>query len=334
MEALSRLMRRAIELGLLRGFWVGRDAVFQLEISHLMFADDTLVLCYVNMSQIRYLRCVLIWFQVVSGLKMNVGKSVLVPVREVPEIETFADILSCRTGSFPISYLGLPLGAPSRCVGIWDPVVDRFERRLAVAESCSVIFCEVVEVKSLSFIWCDGIKDGRRICFGEDVWCGDVPLALAFPQLYKIASDRQAMVVNCYYLDNRRLIWDVRFRRFFQDWEIEKAIRFLELLYRQRIMEEDSDCWSWVANSQGRFEMRSFFRCLSFDHRVRFPWKSVWRSKALLKVAFFVWTLVLGRILTHDNLRMRSQVVFNRCYMCLRDEESMDHLLIHCSLAR
>ncbi|XP_059664285.1 uncharacterized protein LOC132310063 [Cornus florida] len=131
MEAFSRLMKKATELGLLRGFRVGRDAVSQSEISHLMFADDTLVLCDANVSQIRYLRCILIWFQVVSGLKVNVGKSVLVPVGEVPEIETFADILGCRTGSFPISYLGLPLGAPSRCGGIWDPVVDRFERRLA-----------------------------------------------------------------------------------------------------------------------------------------------------------------------------------------------------------
>ncbi|XP_059671156.1 uncharacterized protein LOC132316700 [Cornus florida] len=71
------------------------------------------------------------WFQVVSGLKVNVSKSVLVPVGDVPQIEVFAQILGCRTGSFPISYLGLPLGAPSRCVGSWDPIVDRFERRLA-----------------------------------------------------------------------------------------------------------------------------------------------------------------------------------------------------------
>ncbi|XP_059649996.1 uncharacterized protein LOC132295721 [Cornus florida] len=131
MEALSRLMSKATKLGSLRGSQVGRDVAPQLEVSHLMFADDTLVLCNANVSQLRYLRCVLIWFQVVSALKVNVGKSILVPVGEVPEIEFFADILGCRTGSFPISYLGMPLGAPSRCVGVWDPVVDRFEKRLA-----------------------------------------------------------------------------------------------------------------------------------------------------------------------------------------------------------
>ncbi|XP_059636152.1 uncharacterized protein LOC132278376 [Cornus florida] len=116
MEALSKLIQRAVDLGCLIGFRVGRDVASQLEISRLMFANDTLMLCDANAYQLRYLRCVLVWFQVVSGLKVNIRKNILMPVREVPEIEMFAQILGCRTGSFPISYLGLPLGAPSRCV--------------------------------------------------------------------------------------------------------------------------------------------------------------------------------------------------------------------------
>jgi hypothetical protein len=33
-----------------------------------------------------------------------------------------------------------------------------------------------------------------------------------------------------------------------------------------------------------------------------FPWKSIWRSKAPLRVAFFTLTVFLGKILTMDNL--------------------------------
>ncbi|XP_059658724.1 uncharacterized protein LOC132305055 [Cornus florida] len=64
MEALSRLMRRAVDLGFIRGF------------------------------------------RAVSA------------------------VLGCGISSFPISYLGLPLGSPSRRVRGWDPVVERFEKRL------------------------------------------------------------------------------------------------------------------------------------------------------------------------------------------------------------
>ncbi|XP_059625407.1 uncharacterized protein LOC132268594 [Cornus florida] len=129
MEALSRLMRRAVSLGLIRGFKIGLETVHQLEISHLLFADDTLVFCEADESQLRYLRCVLVCFQAVSGLRTNVGKSVLVPVGEVQEVNSLVAVLGCKTSSFPISYLGLPLGVSSRRVGCWYPVVERFERR-------------------------------------------------------------------------------------------------------------------------------------------------------------------------------------------------------------
>jgi hypothetical protein len=40
-----------------------------------------------------------------------------------------------------------------------------------------------------------------------------------------------------------------------------------------------------------------------------------------------------GKILTLDNLRKRQVVVINRCFMCKKDGESVDHLLLHCEVA-
>ncbi|XP_059650410.1 uncharacterized protein LOC132296212 [Cornus florida] len=75
-------------------------------------ADDTLVFCDADVSQLRYLRCILTCFQAVSGLKINVGKSVLVPVGEVSDISSLAAVLGCGVGVFPLLYMGLPLGSP------------------------------------------------------------------------------------------------------------------------------------------------------------------------------------------------------------------------------
>ena len=82
-----------------------------LQVTHLLFIDDTLVLCDADLGQILFPRLLLFWFEVVSGLKINIGKSELVPVGVVPNIGDMVDVLGCKQGSFPMKYLGLPLGA-------------------------------------------------------------------------------------------------------------------------------------------------------------------------------------------------------------------------------
>jgi hypothetical protein len=51
-------------------------------------------------------------------------------------------------------------------------------------------------------------------------------------------------------------------------------------------------------------------------------------------VAFFVWLVALGKILTLDNLKKKNMVLINSCGMCKMDEESIDHLLLHCECAQ
>lgn len=45
----------------------------------------------------------------ISGLKINVAKSELVPIGVVGDVKGLACILGCRVSSLPMKYLGLPL---------------------------------------------------------------------------------------------------------------------------------------------------------------------------------------------------------------------------------
>jgi len=51
-------------------------------------------------------------------------------------------------------------------------------------------------------------------------------------------------------------------------------------------------------------------------------------------MAFFAWTAALGKILTLDNLRKKRVIVIDRCCMCKMTGETVDHLLLHCEVAR
>ena len=41
-----------------------------------------------------------------------------------------ADALGCKQGSLPMKYLGLPLGAKWKDRAVWNPIIEKVERRL------------------------------------------------------------------------------------------------------------------------------------------------------------------------------------------------------------
>ena len=43
-------------------------------------------------------------FQAFTSLKVNVGKSEIVPIREENNLDALANILSCRVGNLPFAY--------------------------------------------------------------------------------------------------------------------------------------------------------------------------------------------------------------------------------------
>ena len=131
MDALGRMLDKAVLEGHLSGFSVGNLEGRSLAMSHLLFADDTLIFCEANLDQIMILHMILIWFEAVSGLKINLGKSEIVPVGVVQYIDLFLVVLGCKQGSLPMKYLGLPLGAKFKDKSIWNPILEKMERRLA-----------------------------------------------------------------------------------------------------------------------------------------------------------------------------------------------------------
>ncbi|XP_028099863.1 uncharacterized protein LOC114299345 [Camellia sinensis] len=130
-EALSRLLDKAMREGRLEGFVVGSLAGTLLEVSHLLYADDALIFYGAEVVHVGYLRCVLLCFEMISSLRVNLRKSELILVRTVARLPVMAAVLGCKVSILPVSYLGLPLGASFKAKGVWDGVVERVQRRLA-----------------------------------------------------------------------------------------------------------------------------------------------------------------------------------------------------------
>ncbi|WKA13278.1 hypothetical protein VitviT2T_030594 [Vitis vinifera] len=132
MEVFSYFLKRVVDGGFMSGCKVKGRNDKGVQISHLLFADDTLVFCQASQDQLTYLSWLFMWFEAVSRLRINLEKSELIPIGRVENIDDLALDFGCRVGSLPSTYLGLPLGAPFKSVSVWDGVEERFRKRLAM----------------------------------------------------------------------------------------------------------------------------------------------------------------------------------------------------------
>lgn len=125
-DVLSKMITKSEGMYIPR-FTIGKGSC---SISHLQFADDTMIFCDADERQLGYLRCILYCFEVVSGLKINFAKSEMFQIGEVSNIRDLAWILGCKIGFLPSLYLGLPLGASYKSKMVWGSVVYRISLRL------------------------------------------------------------------------------------------------------------------------------------------------------------------------------------------------------------
>lgn len=131
MEALSSILKKALEGGFIQGFLASGRGVGK-EVPHLLYFDDTLIFNDSNKEQLEALSWAFMWFEAISGLKINLDKSKLIPIGEISNIEHLASVLGCKVGSLPSTYWGLPLGVPFKSIHAGDAVEERFQRRLAL----------------------------------------------------------------------------------------------------------------------------------------------------------------------------------------------------------
>ncbi|XP_026438254.1 uncharacterized protein LOC113336795 [Papaver somniferum] len=128
-EVFNKLMNNAKSEGCLKGFYVKENG---MEVSHLQFADDTIVFLDAKVEEVQKLMEVLESFKAKTGLKVNLSKSAMMGIGVQQEcIQECAGLAGCAVGEFPISYLGIPIGAFTRLRSVWNVVIERMILKLA-----------------------------------------------------------------------------------------------------------------------------------------------------------------------------------------------------------
>jgi hypothetical protein len=102
----------------------------------VQYADDTILVLEADSAQLAVLKEALEDFSASSGLSINFHKSCMLPVNvSDEEVSRLAAEFGCIVGSFPFTYLGLPMGTTRPRMVDFMPLVDRLERRLTASST-------------------------------------------------------------------------------------------------------------------------------------------------------------------------------------------------------
>ena len=101
------------------------------DFSILQYADDTLIFMRADARELFFPKALLNSFAKSTGLMVNYGKSMMVPVNvDDAKLKILSRTLGCTKGSLPFTYLGLPLSLTRPTVADYWPLVLRCESRL------------------------------------------------------------------------------------------------------------------------------------------------------------------------------------------------------------
>ncbi|XP_071677232.1 uncharacterized protein [Lolium perenne] len=126
-EALAAILQAASRAGHIAGLV---PHLVEGGITHLQYADDTIIMLQPDALGLANLKFLLLCFENMSGLRINFHKSEVMVLGSTDlEQEAIANLLNCKKGSFPFTYLGLPISDRAIKASDWGPLTTRVGRR-------------------------------------------------------------------------------------------------------------------------------------------------------------------------------------------------------------
>ena len=101
-------------------------------LSVLQYADDTNIFMDNDLERAKNMKLLLCAFEQLLGLKINFHKSELFCNGSAKDNQNeYAQIFGCNVGSFPFTYLGIPMHHRKLMNKDWKHVEERFQKRLS-----------------------------------------------------------------------------------------------------------------------------------------------------------------------------------------------------------
>ena len=141
-------------------------------------------------------------------------------------------------------------------------------------------------------------------------------------------------------LDPASKNWNLNMLRDLFSW------KDIQLILAQRPMFSREDSFCWAGTNHGLYIVKSGYELSSrLLHKEMFReaqeqpsvnpiFQGIWNLYTAPKIKVFLWKAVKGAVSVEDRLRTRGILIDDGCYMCHEANETINHILFQCPLAR
>nr|GEU81790.1 reverse transcriptase domain, reverse transcriptase zinc-binding domain protein [Tanacetum cinerariifolium] len=129
-EGLNVTLKEAVSKGIYKGVQIGRER--RAFISHLQYADDTLVFGEWNSVNVKNPMRILECVQQAFGLRIRNNKSKFYGIGvSNHEVDWMANRMRCLSGRMSFMYLGIPISLNMKKIDTWNGIVEKFKTKLS-----------------------------------------------------------------------------------------------------------------------------------------------------------------------------------------------------------
>ena len=100
---------------------------------------------------------------------------------------------------------------------------------------------------------------GFIVRFWQDIWCGDTSLCVPYPRFFSLSRNKEAYMVDLMKFPNDVLFWDLTFRRYSEDWELESFYCLMSKIYGASLKGVGDDKMCWKPDMVRGLVVRSYY---------------------------------------------------------------------------
>lgn len=182
------------------------------------------------------------------------------------------------------------------------------------------------------------IGDGNSTRFWYDKWSTPGPLKDAFPRLFSIYEQCNAVISQMGSWQNEEWVWNFRWRRRLYDWEIFDLDRLTLLFAQVSPQPGKADGVSWHGKHHQSFPIQDIVNKFYASYDPLLPKEVcnyIWKIKVPPRAQLVLWLANLEKLKTGDALGSKGLIdpMNGLCTFCNSETETTAHVIFSCTFS-